>query len=242
MPECVGYHPDRDRNARGNTGPRKRPSYAGRPWWCEYHQRQLRDIIGDLENLWQQLHLEARYGTPKTTAARTTRALSPSPAPAIDDADQLVRWLNDWDDHWRTRLNHPAAQPPPGSWASLKASSSYLHAHLGLILRHDIPQLGDNLLELTTPLPVLFGEELLATHLQLLKRTSRDRLIHRLNAPCPSCDMRALYREDGADGVDCGACERHWTEVEYQRLVYVLAEELRRAQPLRKTPHHQRSS
>lgn len=51
------------------------------------------------------------------------------------------------------------------------------------------------------------------------------RLRHRLPAPCPDCDMRTLYRDDGADYVECGMCHRLWTEAEYARLVIVAVEQ-----------------
>lgn len=52
---------------------------------------------------------------------------------------------------------------------------------------------------------------------------------HHLPAPCPSCDLLALEREDGADYVECQNCGRLWQQEEYQRLVVVLAAESRRA-------------
>jgi Zn ribbon nucleic-acid-binding protein len=57
---------------------------------------------------------------------------------------------------------------------------------------------------------------------RLLKLT---RLFHRLAAPCPDCDLLALYREDGAAYVRCSACGAEWAEELYQSLARVIAAE-----------------
>jgi uncharacterized Zn finger protein len=60
------------------------------------------------------------------------------------------------------------------------------------------------------------------------------RHIDRLQAPCPTCDQRALYREvdpnrGASSWVECGACHRLWSEQEYARLATILAAEEVRA-------------
>jgi hypothetical protein len=61
----------------------------------------------------------------------------------------------------------------------------------------------------------------------------QDPGVHRLGAPCPTCDVVALARRDGESVVTCeirrGGCGRVWTEDEYHRLTLILAEELRGA-------------
>lgn len=44
-------------------------------------------------------------------------------------------------------------------------------------------------------------------------------LVHRLDAPCPSCDVRALIRHNGADHITCAVCGTRWTEAHYRLLV-----------------------
>jgi Zn ribbon nucleic-acid-binding protein len=51
------------------------------------------------------------------------------------------------------------------------------------------------------------------------------RLVHRLAAPCPDCDLLALYREDGAAYVRCAACGAAWSEELYVSLARVIAAE-----------------
>jgi len=55
--------------------------------------------------------------------------------------------------------------------------------------------------------------------------TGMGALVHYLAAPCPTCDLVALVREDGADYVECRNCHRLWTEEEYRRLCVILAAE-----------------
>jgi N6-adenosine-specific RNA methylase IME4 len=67
--------------------------------------------------------------------------------------------------------------------------------------------------------------------LELARRAERaaglDRLVHHLPVPCPSCDMRTLTREDGAEQVECRACGDVWPEDTYRRLTLVLASDYR---------------
>jgi hypothetical protein len=60
---------------------------------------------------------------------------------------------------------------------------------------------------------------------QLRAATGMGALVHRLAAPCPTCDLVELVREDGADYVECRNCHRLWTEEEYRRLCIILAAE-----------------
>lgn len=50
--------------------------------------------------------------------------------------------------------------------------------------------------------------------------------LHRMPAPCPTCDAVELSRQDGDDRIECRSCGRLWTEDEYVRLVIVLAGEM----------------
>lgn len=51
------------------------------------------------------------------------------------------------------------------------------------------------------------------------------RLLHRLSAPCPDCDLLALVREDGAAYVRCRACGATWSEDLYHSLARAAAAE-----------------
>ena len=88
------------------------------------------------------------------------------------------------------------------------------------------------LLDRLTPLLASAGGETAGLELMALETRARaalgaTRLVHRLPAPCPSCDLVALQREDGKDEVRCTACYRVLEPEEYERLVLVLASENR---------------
>lgn len=79
-----------------------------------------------------------------------------------------------------------------------------------------------------------FALELRHTMTAMRTALALRRHIDRLQAPCPTCDVRALYREvdpdKGADDyISCGNCDRLWTEIEYVRLAAILVDEERRA-------------
>lgn len=71
-----------------------------------------------------------------------------------------------------------------------------------------------------------FAAELAETLAALRGVHGLTRLRHRLPAPCPDCDMRVLYRDDGADYIECGSCHRLWTEEEYGWLVRIVVGEV----------------
>ena len=71
-----------------------------------------------------------------------------------------------------------------------------------------------------------FADEIRRTVAALRGVLGHTHLRHRLPAPCPDCDMLTLYRDDGADWVECGSCHRLWSEDEYPWLVRTAAEEV----------------
>lgn len=71
-----------------------------------------------------------------------------------------------------------------------------------------------------------FAREIVETLAALRGVHGLTRLRHRLPAPCPSCELLTVYRDDGADWIECGGCGRLWSEDEWARLVTVLAAEV----------------
>lgn len=211
--ECAGAHPDRDHQAEDTPN---QVTHPGDPVWCEEHRWQIRDHLTELPELYAAMHLEATHGTAKPSADKVSGTRThPSPSPRIDDADQLARWACDWEDTIRHELGHPAApHTATGRPRALTEATRYLLVHLTKAL-----ELDDGGSE---PVALIFGTEVNRTHRTLLRKTSRDTLIHRLKAPCPACDIRALQRRDGEDHIRCTHCHTLWTEVEYQRLVLIL--------------------
>lgn len=69
--------------------------------------------------------------------------------------------------------------------------------------------------------------ELLQCHQSTRMYLRKNKLVHRLPEPCPSCDQEKLVRYDGESQVDCQnpRCRNTWTENDYERLVHILAVE-----------------
>jgi transposase-like protein len=65
--------------------------------------------------------------------------------------------------------------------------------------------------------------EMLRLHDLVRSVAGRTELVHKLPAPCPSCDRLALIRANGSSTIECEACHRRWTEQDYERLCLVLA-------------------
>lgn len=61
----------------------------------------------------------------------------------------------------------------------------------------------------------LLAEQLMAMTISASRALGTDRLVHRLEAPCPSCNALSLRRFDGADRVECEMCGRTETEETY---------------------------
>lgn len=210
--ECPGFHRER------TEGPEA--VIPGEPIWCERHQWDIRNNLLALPELYAQLHVEAVHATPKPTGGRVSGSKhEPSPAPRIDDADELARWACDWEDTIRHDLRDTAAPTvASGRPRALTEATRYLHVHLTRALALDD--------ETDEPTGLMFGRDINNTHRQLLKRVRADRLVHELDPPCPGCDLRTLRRDDGDDHIHCTNCREVWTEVEYQRLVLILASDI----------------
>jgi Zn ribbon nucleic-acid-binding protein len=67
--------------------------------------------------------------------------------------------------------------------------------------------------------------DLTATAIVARRVLKLTRLVHRLAAPCPDCDLLALYREDGTAYVRCSSCGAAWAEELYESLARVIANE-----------------
>lgn len=65
------------------------------------------------------------------------------------------------------------------------------------------------------------ADEAATLHHHLQHAAGLARLIHLLDAPCPSCDLLTLIRNNGSDYVECTHCGLHWNETQYERLVLV---------------------
>jgi hypothetical protein len=202
------------------------PGRGGAPVWCHPCGERIRSALDALPSLAGELALRGVSDAGRLAASgeagRATHAKvtgSPSGSPAWDAADEIIEWARDTEDRLRAHLNHSAAARA----VRLHGSGAVRVLNLGGSVRY--------LREwLSALLAAPFAAEAGRDAIDLARRAERaagfDRLVHHLPVPCPSCDTRAMTREDGADQVECRACGRVWTEDDYRRLVVVVAADL----------------
>ncbi|KNX38087.1 hypothetical protein [Luteipulveratus halotolerans] len=151
-----------------------------------------------------------------TPDRRATKVDQHSPAPAIDEVDDVCDWAYDIALAIADHLGHKhgpfryRVDGVPVKWA--------LTQHITYLTNHVDTVLGVDWHETTYDDAHRYAR-------RLQRRTGTDDLIHRIRERCPSCDQRTLTREDGAGKVLCNNrdCQRIWTEDEYARLAVVVA-------------------
>lgn len=205
-----GNHYDRDGHLIDPT--------PGQPVWCRPCADAIRAALGSLPDH-AVARRDGRTAPGDTTGDRTRHATgglaAPSPSPAFDELDELEAWARGWVEALADHLRHDAPSLRPrvdGVPArNLTGHVRYLQGHATALL--------------SAPFAVDVGRETLAVAHRLERTAGHDRVRTRLAEPCPTCDVRALVREDGLDYVECRACGRLWSEAEYDRLAVVLTHE-----------------
>lgn len=125
--------------------------------------------------------------------------------------------LDEWVRDWRAARSKGEGLPVP----TVAALSGWLRVRLDWACDQH-PAIGE------------FATEIRHIAASLRTTLALRRHVDRLEAPCPTCDMRALYREvdpvrGAADYIRCGGCGRLWTPDEYARLAVILVHEDLRA-------------
>lgn len=190
-----------------NAAHRRRASGAavpGEPVWCRRCQALVRARLLELDD--QAASLSALQGGQRARPGERVSGSRgrPSPAPHIDDLDELLNTLLSWEDAYR---EHRALAPRPrrGRFApTLAGSVAWLAAHLDGLLAFD--GAAD------------FGREVLRLHRRLVRHTRGGRSSGRVRMPCPGCDLRSLEHDAENDGVRCRnhRCGRIYTAEEYR--------------------------
>lgn len=203
------------------------PAHArrqGAPVWCHPCGDRITRALQQLPPLAGELALRGVTDGGRLAASgeagRATHAKvagSPSGSPAWDAADEIIEWAHATEDALRAHLNH-SSLVRVRVHASAAVRVNYLDRSVRY-LREWVSAL------LAAPSAEQYGREALALVRRAERAAGLDRLIHRLPAPCPSCDTLALTREDGSDQVECKACDRVWPEDDYRRLVLVVAQD-----------------
>lgn len=182
--------------------------------WCRPCQDLIVDAIGRLPELCARLS-PGRIARPTGDTDENRRATvtgSPSLSPAWDEIDAVIRFAVDAEDRLRAHLGH--SNRSRVRHRVLTDAVTYLTAQ--------------STAWLCTPWAAEDGRATLVLARRVEVAAGADRLVHRLAAPCPACEMRglvetSLIRDDGADHVSCRICGSSWPEAEYRRLTLVLA-------------------
>lgn len=180
--------------------------WLGDPIWCRRCTTTLRQELAELDDL-ASLYA-ARVDGHKEISLHAPITGTPtlaSPSPAVEDLDELERWLRDW------RAVYSGTQTPARQGLLANAITTgvaWLLARCEAILAR--PEFG-----------VDFGRELHAWHHRLAAAARATTTIHRKPLRCPACHMLRLEHRDGDDVVRCAnpGCGFELGLGEYEALV-----------------------
>jgi ribosomal protein L37AE/L43A len=202
------------------------PGRGGAPVWCHPCGDRIAAALDRLPGLAGELALRGISDAGRLAATgeagRATHAKvtgSPSGSPAWDAADEIIEWAVSVEDQLRAHLHHARVVRATVA-ASAAVRVNYLDRSVSYLMQW-ISAL------LAAPFALDAGRQALELARRAERAAGLDRLVHHLPVPCPSCDTRALTREDGAEQVECRACGDVWPEDTYRRLTLVLASDYR---------------
>jgi ribosomal protein L37AE/L43A len=205
------------------------PCPARQPVWCLACQDRIAQALLHLpEQLVDVMDLGGGRLAPRRGSgdreSRDHRTWAASPSPAADEVDAALQWVSRLEDRLRQHLGHPS--PRDRRRMSVTTSIGYLLRYRTALLCWDTRVPASPGGELDGPAEAeVVGQQALSLARHLERASGRDRLVHRLVAPCPRCDARTLIRRDGDDQVQCRSCGNAWSEDHYQLLVRILTEE-----------------
>jgi len=188
------------------------PMVEAAPVWCRECQEHITQTIGGFPGQCKDLTPGfLNIGKDAGTGPHSTAVIPPSPSPAWDQADEIIRWAVNTEDQLRAHIGDLGRGPRP--WRTLGSAVWYLTAHATPLL--------------CSPDAVQVGFEALRMSRRLEQVTGTDRVVHRLPGSCMVCDRKALQRKDGEDLVKCRACGACWDFEYYQFLAHAHAEAVR---------------
>lgn len=193
------------------------PILTGDPL-CYRCTSRVDHALTELPTLYVHLHVElapaASTGGEAVSGSRSTYA--PLREPLLEHADHLTRTLIAWEAELRVaaRLARQLENVRPA--VALDRACALLRAHLS-----------DGL---AAPDGPAHAAAVLDGHRRARALLGWNTLVHRLTAPCPSCDVRALVRYDGDDYVVCSMCQEVWPRAHYIALVRSLLDATEQAE------------
>jgi hypothetical protein len=186
--------------------------WLGRPIWCGPCATSIMLCLAGLDDL---MSLRLRHadgyqatGDPLAEKVRTTKAEASSPSPGQDELDELVGWLNEWEQalrdtqRWGTVPYRGVAAP------ALTGAIAWLLPRLDTMLAH--PDLAAD-----------FGRGVFMQHSRLQAATQTRPAMHHKPIPCPKCHHLSLFLHDRDQSVRCNRTDECGVIVsasEYARL------------------------
>lgn len=164
---------------------------AGTPLWCLNDSAAIRSALVDLdEQMTLRLLASDGHGSLNLNERVSGSIEPPSPSPAHDQLDELVRWLRDWERAYRDSQGWSAAPYRGESAPALTSCVAWLTAHLDGILAH--PELS-----------VGFGSGLLSWHAELSAAAKTKPRRISMQMRCPQCHLATLSKLEGEDRIEC---------------------------------------
>lgn len=200
--------------------PARHPEHGrppGQPVFCPGHTASIQAALGELQRLAADLTDEhgRRTETPDRDGGVVGHGKTiPTPAEAVDLADELVQWTWWWIGEVAKALGHRG--PVIDTTSGLPHHDAVLGEGLTYLMRQapvalELPELAG------------WGVGVLRMHHRLRRWLRQDDPVVRLYLPCPGCERPGtLSRPNGGSQVSCEACHRSWPESDYERFVRVL--------------------
>ena len=185
--------------------------WRGDPIWCSKCAASVRRQLADLDELMslRLLHADGYQvpGDPLGERVHRSKGEPPSASPAQDELDELLEWLNSWEQALRDTQPGWGTIPYRGVAApALTSAVAWLLPRLDVMLAH--PDLAEE-----------FGRGVYVQHARLQATTRTRPPLRHKPLPCPRCHHRSLFLHDD-ETVRCHGNEDHCGKImsakEYQ--------------------------
>jgi ribosomal protein L37AE/L43A len=170
---------------------------------CAARVRRALDAAPELYVMAHQRMTPARRGASERISQGALESRAPVAEHVFDAAEKLARQLLVWQSLALGRTTRCE------TWgAAMQGACRHLAHRLDVALHH--------------PAGLRMAAEVITSVARIRHILGLDALVHRLTAPCPHCDHRALERDNGSDVVRCRMCRSTWPEAQYRFLARTL--------------------
>lgn len=161
--------------------------WPGDPIWCAKCTASIRRALTDLDELMslRLLHTDGYQvpGDPLGEKVRKSSSEAPSLSPGQDELDELVDWLNEWEQALRDTQNWGTIPYRGVAAPALTSAVGWLLPRLDVMLAH--PDLAEG-----------FGKGVFMQHARLQSTTRTRAPMRHKPLPCPRCRRRSLFLHD----------------------------------------------